>query len=365
MVVIAMGSSLAERERALRDAFEPLSCRLVFAANVRQLREALEKQLPYCVVAGTAGDMHDAARLLRSVDQRTPIPLIVLTNPKAEWATLGLFALGADDVLVESDLAGLCRRVRMLMQLQPQHEPPMLQGRCVVAHEDPGKRQLFAGVLTQAGFDVLETVDANETLSALTSPPRFLLVSANLPPHGGKAALETLGRRLPAAVPAVVIASHAYAGSRSASGHWMMSENAPPADLMFVIHEMLRPPQVTESRTSPRFLHATPCSFGVASELHESTLALTYNISGEGLYVRTLDAPLPGSEVWIALRPPGASTVVRLGGTVMWARQRLASGISAAPPGFGLRLDPTQCPPAGLSTYTHHYGQMRRMMSVP
>ena len=67
---------------------------------------------------------------------------------------------------------------------------------------------------------------------------------------------------------------------------------------MFVVNELLRPRELLESRASRRMLYATLTSFRAAGEF-ECRSGLTYNISREGLYVRTFDSPPDKSKVWL------------------------------------------------------------------
>jgi hypothetical protein len=78
-------------------------------------------------------------------------------------------------------------------------------------------------------------------------------------------------------------------------------------------------------------------SFRRAGHEH-STHGITYNVSGEGLYVRTL-VPLPiATPVWLELRPPGSDEFVQLEMTVVWTRRFGPSAGATAPAGFGARF---------------------------
>jgi hypothetical protein len=92
-------------------------------------------------------------------------------------------------------------------------------------------------------------------------------------------------------------------------------------------------------------------------------MGLTYNVSREGLYVRTFDVPSNKGIAWLELRPPGSSKAVHLRGDIMWTRTLATGARGAAPPGFGIRLAPEQCPPNDNHAYTERYDLLLNMVS--
>jgi hypothetical protein len=107
-----------------------------------------------------------------------------------------------------------------------------------------------------------------------------------------------------------------------------------------------------DRRASARKLYSGVCSFREAGSVLP-TFAVTYNVSREGIYVRTLDPPRPESQVWVELLAPTNATPVHLRARVVW--QRLPSGRGILPPGCGLRIDPSECPPGDLDGYLRGY----------
>jgi hypothetical protein len=141
----------------------------------------------------------------------------------------------------------------------------------------------------------------------------------------------------------------------------VVPEEAPPDDLLFVVNELLRPRELLESRASRRILYATLISFRAAGEM-ENRLGLTYNLSREGMYIRTFDAPPSKGQAWLELRPPGAARACHVRGDIMWTRTLATGARGAAPPGFGVRLSPELCPPADNATYVEQYDRMLQML---
>jgi len=221
-------------------------------------------------------------------------------------------------------------------------------------------------VLRQAGFDVIGAGTSYETLAVLVAPKpvSVALVSESLAPDGGHATLVRLALRLGTRkLAAVLLAKSGPAGARTPEGFVQVPEQAPLDDLLFAVHELTRPREQADVRASRRLLHTTLCTFAPAGELLARSCGLTYNLSAEGLYVRTLDVPEVGESVCVALKPPGAAPgSVRLGGEVTWSRTRLTRGASAAPTGFALRFDPDACPPSDLARYRESYESLRRSL---
>jgi len=364
MTVLVVGQRLGDRERNVRDAIERAGREVVFVPSLQMLRQSLDEFRVRCVLADSPVDVRDIARILRSNVSCFGVPLIALADHVNDRILLELYAIGADDVVLIHDPGGLTRRMAALASFDPQARTALFQGSCLLAHSDLHRRQLFGRVLRQAGFDVSFAASMQEALSvAERSPPKVLVVSSSLPPEGGRRALERLSADWVGEMPAVLLAAGKQSGSMSPHGWTVVPEDAPPDDLLFVVNELLRPRELLESRASRRLLYATLISFRAAGEL-ESRVGLTYNISREGLYVRTFDAPPTKGQVWLELRPPGAARACHVRGEIMWTRTLATGARGAAPPGFGVRLSPEQCPPADRTSYVEQYDSMLSMLSV-
>jgi hypothetical protein len=363
MTVLVVGQRLAERERSVREAVERASTQAVFIPSFQLLRESLDAETR-CVLADTPAEVREISRVMRSNANLFGVPLIAMTDHVSDRIMLELHAIGADDVIVFHDLGGLTRRLAALASFDPHARTALFQGSCLLAHADPHRRQLFGRVLRQAGFDVSFAATMQEALQvAERSPPKVLVVSNSLPPEGGRRALTQLAEHWVGDMPAVLLASGRQSGSISPHGWTTVPEEAPPDDLLFVVNELLRPRELLESRASRRMLYATLCSFRAAGEL-EARIGLTYNISREGLYVRTFDAPPSRGQVWLELRPPGAARACHVRGEIVWTRTLATGARGAAPPGFGVRLSPEQGPPEDTQIFTTQYDRMLAMLSV-
>jgi CheY-like chemotaxis protein len=261
--------------------------------------------------------------------------------------------LGCDDVVVQNDLGAITRRGAVLKNYDPSLRPAVTQGRAVIAHENDHRRRILGRTLRLAGYDVVFAANAAELAeSCAKENPPALVVSA--------AAISS-EMKDEIAIPTVVVGTEGALreleertkdNARVAG----INEQAPPDHLLFVANELLRP-GVRNLRASQRMLHDALCAFRPAGQLH-AVLGLTYNLSREGLYVRTLDPPPSGAMVWFELRPPGLQEVVHLRGTVMWARSMDRGPGGAAPPGFGVRVVAEACPAADLATYREAYDRL-------
>ncbi len=342
----------------MRTAIERTAQSAVFVTDKEETLAATATETPRCVLVDAHAGIRDIHEALRSRADCFGVPVIALTDFTSEQAWLELHGLGADDVVATHDIGGITRRLAALASFDPAARTALFQGTCLVAHQDPYRRTLLGRVLRQGGFDVAFASNTAEALEiAERSSPKVVVAASRLPPGGGARALEDLGRQWLGSMPAVLLTesdSEKVEGSRRFS---CIGEDAPPDDLLFVVNELLRPRELVETRASARLLHAARCGFRVAGEF-ESSFGLTYNISREGLYVRTFDSPGNKSKVWLELRPHSAAPVCHVRGEVVWTRKLSTGARGASPPGFGVRLDLEQSPPEDKASYLTAYEQL-------
>jgi Tfp pilus assembly protein PilZ len=224
------------------------------------------------------------------------------------------------------------------------------QGIALVASGDIGMRRTLGLTLRRAGFDVSYATEARELVEQARMAPALSLVvaSADFPPLGAEAAIRSARTAAQKPnLPALVVPS-------DPNTPWDPSSElalGASGKLMCFAEEVVRR-DATDMRVSARLPYPTICSFRPANVLYP-TYGLTHNVSREGLFIRTLDAPKPGTPVWLELRAPESTEIVHLRGDSVWRREPGAVG--ATPFGFGLRLRPTDCPPSDLTQYTQGY----------
>lgn len=312
-------------------------------------------EAPRCIfVDGAAPGLEPFIAWVRGEAKLFSVPVVVLVPTLDEGAFAESHALGADDVVLASDTEGIHRRVANLANFDPQSRPPITQGRALVAHPDMGRRRVLGRILRQAGFDVLFASTEEEVLAITNDSaeaPKLAVISHEL---NAMRLVPSVREVTQERTPFIVLAPARHLRSMEEQSDGLgrvavSSELAPADNLLFLANELLRP-DVENIRASARLLYGTIAAFRVKGEF-QSVYGLTYNISREGLYIRTLDAPPRDTEVWLELRPPRSGSAVHLRGKVVWSRS-LDKGVGgAAPPGFGIRLDEKKCPPSDVSEY--------------
>jgi DNA-binding response OmpR family regulator len=352
MTVLVVGHRLSTKERSVREAIERVAADATFINSRLSLDEVLARKLPRCVLTDSHQDTYEINRALRERADCSGVPLIALVDQVSDQNAIELHRVGADDICSMHDVAGLTRRLTALERFDPTARTALSQGSCLLAHPDFYRRQVLGRVLRQAGFDVSFAGTMQDAIAvAERVPPKVVVVSDELPPAGGRSALEALSRHWLGVMPGVLLSNEPAA--RPMDSWYVVPHDSPPDDLLFVLNELLRPRELLESRASRRVLYSTLCAFRAAGEL-ESRYGLTYNISREGLYIRSFDAGERGP-VWLDLRPPGSKSAVHIRGELVWTRTLATGARGTAPPGFGVRLSPDACPSADLQTYMQCY----------
>jgi CheY-like chemotaxis protein len=268
------------------------------------------------------------------------VPIVGIAPEANDLAFVEFYSWGGDDLVAASDPGAIERRLRLLPRgLVQQAVAP--RGTVVIADSDQNRRLVLARVLRNAGFDARFAADSVELALAATADGVVLAVAElDLPPGGAVAALRSVrerGHPMPWVLSAPPKRLGAAAAKTAGIDRVLLYDAyAPTENALFCANEALRP-GFGEQRASPRLLYGTAVSFRVAGRDRDE-VGYCYNLSREGLYVRTL-APLePGAEAWIEMRPPRTDRLIRLDTKVVW--RRLLGGPEGAtvPPGFGLRI---------------------------
>jgi hypothetical protein len=277
------------------------------------------------------------------------VPIVAYVQRPSADGFRDAYLAGADDVLIASDPGGLTRRFANLEKLGDETRPEVTLGVAVVASHHEGARRRLGRALRQVGFDVNYAGGIEEiaALAARGEPPVLAVVTGAPPSSLVTDPSETgvVGRV--GEVPVL------FLGWGEDEGPQHSSEQIVDATgrLLFFADERTKA-RFKDRRASRRKLYSTVCSFREPGSLLP-TFAITYNISREGIYVRTLDPPRPQSLVWVELQAPTSGLPLHLRAQVVW--QRLPSGRGILPPGCGLRIDAAECPPADLEQFLKGY----------
>lgn len=367
--VVFVGPDHAVLREEIDSAVRRADAEAVFYWDVDEARSMLVREdlsVPRCVVVDSRMDgLEGFVSWIRGEARLFPVPVVVQVPVPGDGAYLEAHSIGADDVTVFGDVRGITRRIANLADFDPAARPPVTQGSAIVAQPSEGRRRVLGRILRQAGFDVsfaLDTADLVRVAHAQSEPPTLVVADAGLPGDGSIAAAHAVRARDGFDSVAFVLTAAAddvgrYGAEADRLGKAAVSyEAAPPDNLLFLANELLRP-EVQNVRASTRLLYGAICAFRQAGTL-EPTYGLTYNLSREGLYVRTLDPPTPGSSIWLEVRPPHQDAAVHLRAKTVWARGLRSPG-GAAPPGFGVRLLDEAGPAADRATYESAYERLR------
>lgn len=362
--VVVVGRLGEQRREEIAHAAARASAHSRVCSTVAQAREALGApgaSAPKCIVVDAElPDLADLVSWVRGQGRLFSVPVVVQVAGPSDPAFVRSHAIGADDVVIQDDLGAITRRLANLATFDPAARPPLTQGRAVVGHDDEARRKVLGRILRQAGFDLAFASSASELVRVAGGgeAPSLLVASEAL---GGGDVVEALRGAREACgvedVPGVLLAGEGDPRTlrerAEVLGSVAITPEAAPADnLLFLANELMRP-GVKDVRASTRLLYGSICGFRPAGTL-QPVYGLSYNISREGLYVRTLDPPTAGSSLWFEMRPPYADEVAHLRGKVVWSRGLDHPG-GAAPPGFGLRIEEQACPPNDLARYRESY----------
>jgi CheY-like chemotaxis protein/Tfp pilus assembly protein PilZ len=269
------------------------------------------------------------------------VPVIALVFRETEEAFLQAKQSGADDVVTVSDHEGIARRLRALNAYVADQNPPVVAGTALVAHPDHASRRQLGWVLRRAGYDLAFAGTYDELVSvARVARPALLVVAQELlPREDPQPVAEGLRSRvgLPE-LPLVVVTDHAWEAA-----HWRRVPRGAATSarcwdrLLFQVSEVTRPP-MAELRATPRVFLSAFCAFRPTDKM-VPTYAVTYNVSGGGLFVRTLDPPPAGSVVAIYLQLPNAAKpVVTVQAKVVWVQRPIHGSTGPTPDGFGAQI---------------------------
>jgi Tfp pilus assembly protein PilZ len=199
-------------------------------------------------------------------------------------------------------------------------------------------------------------------LEALASGAKVVVAADDIQPEGAAAVARRTREGGSEAVWVVVappkrmvVTSRAI---RSLTRVTAIDSFAPPENVLFVLNELISARGV-DNRRSSRVLYGATVAFRGAGR-DEDEVGFSYNISAEGLYVRTLAPPEPDQEVWIDVWPPRSERRVRLAGKVAWRRLFGEAAKAGVPPGFGVQL--TDGLAGDLERWRAGYEVLRRSM---
>lgn len=316
---------------------------------------AFDSDVPACMIA-TLESLGPMATLIRDRAGWFGLPVMALVARPDDATFQRAYADGADDALPIRDGAGLQRRLLNLKGHDSTVRSTASRGLALVASRDRGQRRYLGRVLRQAGFEVSFAAEAEELRRAAERGPQPSLVvaSSTFEPAGGEAAVHAVrvATRNPL-LPGLVLDAPQCGGQDGATAHPLGDVKS---EVLFFAEEALRAPQ-GDQRSSKRLHFAAMCAFRSAGSMMAS-YGMTHNISREGVFVRTLDPPRPGTEIWLELRTFD-DVAVHLRGTVKWRR---CAGDPCGPGllGFGAHISAEHSPLFDVAYYERGYDNLLR-----
>ena len=280
-----------------------------------------------------------AARLslvARSRGEMALVPILALSDNLNALSFEKAFRSGADDAVALEAGAILSRLTALpedsaLKDVQP-------RGEALVADSDRARCDVVARILTHAGYQVKFAADALAARFYLTKPKLTLVVIGgdvgelrsmveDARRKGNKAKWVFSGR--PDDLPGF------HEELKGLGGVATVSAFGPPENVLYLANELSADAK-EDNRDDERLLYGTFATFRPADG-GEAEPAFTYNVSREGLYIRTL-APPSADRLLVVLRPPNSDRTVELTVQVLRHRKFGPPGGETAPPGFAMSV---------------------------
>ncbi len=343
--VVAVGLRDAS-EDSVREAATSLALPFVSGARLAEIGSVLDGVNPLAIVLPMAAEgARKAFEHVRRQARFAPVPILGVATELNDLGFTELFVWGGDDLVETATPQPMVRRLRSLMAqpVRPAVDSEADQRhRAVVAGADSTWRTVLGRSLFNGGFAVRFAMSADNLANeCLADGVRVVVVSDDLGPSGPLEALaEARARGSSAAYVWVTPPKRMAAATRAMKelGRASVADGfAPPENVLFLVNELLAARGV-DKRGSPRLLYGTAIAFRAAGR-DEGEIGFSYNVSGGGLYVRTL-APLePAQEAWLEMWTPRSERRVRLAGSVAWRRPFGPNGGATVPAGFGVRIE--------------------------
>lgn len=358
--VVSLGKAAVEDMAVVEAAAAMAGADVVHETSIEGLAEwMVDAHLrPIAVVMPLATrDALDVAVSLRGRYATVAMPLLGLAPDVRDIAYEEAFTSGFDDICGR-DARQLGRRLRHLAEIGPSNVRRSDE-RIVVADTDRRSRLLIGRVFRDAGYGVTFAADAAETVARATDPRvRVVICSADLECGSGEPLSRRAAQRGGSAAwivntpPKQMPDVRARMDIADGDGVAIHDAFACPATLLFIANELVNRPAI-EGRKSERLLYGTTVRFRHAGR-GDTDVGYLYNISGGGLYVRTLAPPARWDELWLEFTPPRCDRIVHLEGTAVWARRYGPASSATVPCGFGVQIT------GGSKTDMLRYGRSYR-----
>ncbi len=294
------------------------------------------------LVSMRGGAAFETCAQVRGDTRFAGIPIVAIGEPRNALSFTELFHSGGDDIVAPGDAGSFVRRLRAVVsRVMPRESAmPGADGHAVIAGTNAKWQMIIARALSNAGVPTRFVTTFEEAI-AESPGAKVVVASDDFGPNGAQMAVAQ-ARRSGSETPWVIVAppkQMAAIGTAVAelARVAVVDAFAPPENALFVANELANP-SGADNRAAPRLLFGTTVSFRAAGREEEDDVGFTYNVSANGIFVRTL-APLEsGEDVWLELCAPRSSRRVRLVGKVAWRRHFGPNESATVPPGFGIQI---------------------------
>ena len=334
--MLAFGRFRREERMALSVAAEQAAFTLHAAESPEEAGRWLETHEAMAMLLDTEASEALAVQT-RSSARHARLPMIALAREIGDLCFSDAFSWGADDVLPISGTRPLLTRLRTLPR-EAGALPASARGTALVAESDKTRRTVVGRVLRNAGYAVTFAVTKEDAARfAQQEDIALAVLNAEL---ADDFPLTISSARAAGSKANFIVCAHprdlktVRAALDGSVGVGVIDAFAPPENVLFASNELKGGP--VNNRRSARILYGTTVAFRGAGR-EKDDYGFSYNISADGLYVRTL-APPEDDEVWVEMAPPRGERRVRLVGKVAWRRRFNHNENATVPPGFGLSI---------------------------
>ncbi len=312
------------------------ACTLTHAETLESALVWLDEHEAHGIICHSL-DAEQLAVQTRSRARLSKLPVLTLSDTITDLDFASAFSWGADDVVPLGAQRPLLSRLRALPKELPT-PPEEKRGAALIAEHDQTRRTTLARVLRNAGFSVRFAVSSEDAQRFAADPQLALVVSSQELLPETRRTIESARAAGSRANFIVCSPPREMRAERAAvaglSGVTVTDSFAAPENVLFVANELGS--GRTNNRTSPRIPYGSRVAFRAAGREVDDH-GFSYNVSENGLYVRTLALP-EGDEVWLELCAPRVERYVRFVGKIAWKRPFNYNESATVPPGFGVAI---------------------------
>ncbi len=295
---------------------------------------------------GRAGD--ECCRLIKEKPGNATLPVIILTAADAPHEVMQSWRAGADDFLPKPvRLAALQAKLSAIRADESAAAPPPAPaGRSVLLVDDSRfYRSVLGGALEQSGFQVVYAADAAQAMTKARSGQAIDAVVTDLVmPRTDGLTLARLLRALPSfqSTPMVMLSGQQPEPGvgeeiEQVTGGPLLLKKELPLELILTRITGVLKPIAVELRAAERVPFFSVVRYRVAGT-QEWLSGFSYDLSGGGIFVRSLTPTEAGSELEMQVKFTFRSPPPTSRGTVVWSNRFGGRRSYSYPVGMGVRF---------------------------